>query len=84
MKKDETGLLKTFRDRKRQKETLRPILRHFQTLLDISGHLIQKKQAQNQKRKKKNKKFHGAKEESIRRIFKNILASDPQGLWFLF
>ena len=72
--KDETGLFKTFRDRKRQKETER----------DTSRRLKNKNQTQNTKRKKKNKKIHGAKEESIRRIFKNILASDPQGLWFLF
>jgi len=74
MKKDETGLFKTFRDKKRQKETER----------DTSRRLKNKNQTQNTKRKKKNKKIHGAKEESIRRIFKNILASDPQGLWFLF
>jgi len=80
--KDETGLFKTFRDRKRQKKTKRDRKRHFETLEKQESSTEHKKEKE--KQKSKNKNFHGAKEESIRRIFKNILASDPQGLWFLF
>jgi len=43
------------RDILRQKKTERAISGHFETFSDISGRLIQKKQARNQKRKKKNK-----------------------------
>jgi len=49
MKKDETGLFKTFRDRKRQKKTKRDRKRHFETLEKQESNTEHKKEKEKQK-----------------------------------